>query len=186
MAENKGYNNITKNNQSNYEKIPGEPGWLTMIREAEERGDRLPGLKTDFDAIKKDISRIDSKINRLGKKHGDHSKKLSWLKKEKLEFQEELYCATVREKQLDEKLARNKIAYEIKTAGKTGYVQGVCECVAAIGEDHALGKKLLTEMKVTKDMARKFANPETFKTLEKGMFAPQPEQKQEHSRGRTK
>jgi hypothetical protein len=70
---------------------------------------------------------------------------------------------------------------EIETARKVGYVQGVCECVAAIGDDHALGKKLLTEMNVNKETAKKYANPETFKKLEKGIFAPQPEQKQEQS-----
>jgi len=75
----------------------------------------------------------------------------------------------------------NEKSREIETARKAGYVQGVCECVAAIGDNHVLGKKLLTEMKVTKDMAKKFATPETYKTLEKGIFAPQPEQKQEQS-----
>jgi hypothetical protein len=74
---------------------------------------------------------------------------------------------------------------EIEIARKAGYVQGVCECVAAIGDDRALGKKLLTEMNVTKDMARKYANPETFKKLEQGIFAPIPENKQEQSRGIT-
>jgi len=73
----------------------------------------------------------------------------------------------------------NEKSREIETARKTGYVQGVCECVAAIGDDHALGKKLLSEMHVTKEMAQKFANPETYKTLEKGIFAPKHEQKQE-------
>ena len=68
---------------------------------------------------------------------------------------------------------------EIEIARKAGYVQGVCECVAAIGEDHTLGKKLLSEMKVDKDMAKKYANPETFKTLEQGIFAQQPERKHE-------
>jgi len=70
---------------------------------------------------------------------------------------------------------------EIETARKAGYVQGVCECVAALGDDHVLGKKLLNEMKVDKEMAKKYANPETFKTLEKGIFAPQAEQKQEQT-----
>jgi hypothetical protein len=70
---------------------------------------------------------------------------------------------------------------EIETARKAGYVQGVCECVAAIGEDHSLGKKLLTEMNVNKETAKKYANPETFKKLEKGIFAPRPEHKQEQS-----
>jgi hypothetical protein len=59
---------------------------------------------------------------------------------------------------------------QLEIAAKTAYVQGVCECVAVIGDDHVLGKKLLSEMKVTKDMAKKFANPETYKTLEQGIF----------------
>jgi len=75
----------------------------------------------------------------------------------------------------------NEKSREIETARKAGYVQGVCECVAAIGDNHALGKKLLTEMHVTKDLARKYANPETFKTLEQGIFASKPEQKQEQN-----
>jgi len=76
---------------------------------------------------------------------------------------------------------QNEKSREIETARKTGYVQGVCECVAAIGDNHTLGKKLLTEMNVTKEMAKKFANPETFKNLEQGIFASKPEQKQEQT-----
>jgi len=72
---------------------------------------------------------------------------------------------------------------QIEVARKTGYVQGVCECVAAIGDDHALGKKLLTEMNVSRDMAKKFANPETFKQLEQGIFAQTQEQKLEQTQG---
>jgi len=75
----------------------------------------------------------------------------------------------------------NEKSREIETARKAGYVQGVCECAVAIGDDQPLAKKLLTEMKVTKDMARKFANPETFKTLEQGIFAPKKEQIQEQT-----
>jgi len=65
---------------------------------------------------------------------------------------------------------------EIEIARKAGYVQGVCECVSIVGDDQNLGKKLLTEMNVNKDTAKKFAKPETFKTLEQGVFAPEPEQ----------
>jgi len=75
----------------------------------------------------------------------------------------------------------NEKSREIETARKAGYVQGVCECVAAIGDDQALGKKLLTEMKVTKGMAKKYANPETYKTLEQGIFAQKKEQKREQN-----
>jgi hypothetical protein len=64
---------------------------------------------------------------------------------------------------------------------KAGYIQGVCECVAAIGDGYAFGKKLLSEMNVTKEMAKKYASPETYKALEQGIFAPQHEQKQEQT-----
>jgi hypothetical protein len=70
---------------------------------------------------------------------------------------------------------------QLETAKKTGYVQGVCECIAAIGDNHTLGKKRLSEMNVTKDMAKKYANPETYKTLEQGIFAPRHEQKLEQT-----
>jgi len=69
----------------------------------------------------------------------------------------------------------------IQLAKKAGYVQGVCECVAVLGDDHLLGKKLLTGMNVTRDMAKKFANPKTYKTLEQGIFAQKPEQKLEQT-----
>ena len=68
-------------------------------------------------------------------------------------------------------------------AHKAGYVQGVCECVAVVGEEKNLGKKLLTEMNVTKDMAKKYASPETYKTLEQGIFAQQ--QTLERTQGRS-
>jgi hypothetical protein len=71
----------------------------------------------------------------------------------------------------------SSLKQQLEIARKTGFVQGVCECVAVIGDDYNLGKKLLTEMNVTKDMAKKFANPETYKNLEQGIFA----QKQEHN-----
>jgi len=72
---------------------------------------------------------------------------------------------------------------QIETAKKMGYVQGVCECVAAVGDDYTLGKKLLTEMNVNIDMARKYANPEIFKKLEQGIFAQNQEHKLEQTQG---
>jgi len=72
---------------------------------------------------------------------------------------------------------------QIEAARKAGYVQGVCECVAAIGDDKTLGKKLLSEMHVTKDMAKKYAYPETYKVLEQGIFAPESKQEQQQSLG---
>jgi hypothetical protein len=73
---------------------------------------------------------------------------------------------------------------QLETARKAGYVQGVCECVAAVGNEQNMGKKLLSEMNVSKDLAKKFANPETFKTLEKGIFAQKQEQKLEQTHSR--
>jgi len=86
---------------------------------------------------------------------------------------------------------------QLETAQKTGYVQGVCESVLAFNNDENrkimteatmsfLSKKLLSEMNVTKDMAHKFASPETYKALEKCVFTPKQEQKleQTQSQGR--
>ena len=73
---------------------------------------------------------------------------------------------------------------QLETARKAGYVQGVCECVAVVGNEQNMGKKLLSEMQVTKDMAKKFANPETYKTLEQGIFAQKQEQKLEQTHSR--
>jgi len=75
------------------------------------------------------------------------------------------------------------IERRLETARKAGYVQGVCECVAVVGNEQNLGKKLLSEMKVDKEMAKRFASPETYKTLEKGIFAPTQEQKLEQTQG---
>ena len=72
---------------------------------------------------------------------------------------------------------------QLETARKAGYVQGVCECVAAVDKEHNIGKKLLSEMAVTKDMAKKFANPETYKTLEQGIFSQKQERKLEQTQG---
>jgi hypothetical protein len=86
---------------------------------------------------------------------------------------------------------------QVETAQKTGYVQGVCESVLAFNNDENrkimseatmtfLSKKLLSEMNVTKDMAQKFANPETYKALEQSVFVPKQEQQleQTQSQGR--
>jgi len=81
---------------------------------------------------------------------------------------------------------------QLETAQKTGYVQGVCESILAFNNDENrkimseatmsfLSKKLLSEMKVTKDMAQKFASPETYKALEQSVFAPKQEQKLEQT-----
>jgi hypothetical protein len=83
----------------------------------------------------------------------------------------------------------------LETAQKTGYVQGVCESVLAFNTDenrkimsdstmNFLSKKLLSEMNVTKDMAQKFAHPETYKALEHCVFAPKQEQYLEQTQSR--
>jgi len=79
--------------------------------------------------------------------------------------------ATVEEtfKPAQEKTNENE-APKIQLARKAGYIQGVCECVAAIGDDHTLGKKLLNEMNVTKDLAKKYANPRNLQSPRTGYF----------------
>jgi len=71
----------------------------------------------------------------------------------------------------------------LENARKVGHIQGVCECVAIVGNEQNMGKKLLTEMNVTKDMAKKYASPETYKKLEQGIFKQTPEQKLEQTQG---
>ena len=80
-------------------------------------------------------------------------------------------------------IPERQLADVISNARKTGYVQGVCECVAVVGNEQNMGKKLLSEMKVDKDMAKKYASPETYKTLEKGIFAQTQDQKLEQKQG---
>ena len=72
---------------------------------------------------------------------------------------------------------------QLEIARKTGYVQGVCECAAAVGRKQNLGKKLLAEMNVTRDMAKKYANPEVYKTLEQGIFSQKRKQSLEQTQG---
>jgi hypothetical protein len=77
-----------------------------------------------------------------------------------------------------------QLGKEIETAKKAGYVQGVCESVAAVGGEKNMAVKLLSEMNVNRDAAKKFANPQTYKTLEKSVFAQKQEQKLEQTRSR--
>jgi len=100
------------------------------------------------------------------------------------------------EKHFEEYLPTDR---QLETAQKTGYVQGVCESVLAFNTDENrkimseatmtfLSKKLLSEMNVTKDMALKFANPETYKALEQTVFAPKQQEQhleQTQSQGRS-
>jgi len=82
------------------------------------------------------------------------------------------------------KTSAQNFEQQLETARKTGYVQGVCECVAAVGSEKNMGTKLLSEMNINKDMAKKFASPETYKKLEQGIFAQKPGQKLEQTRSR--
>ena len=62
----------------------------------------------------------------------------------------------------------------IEAAKKAGYIQGICECIAAIAaivDNYAFCKKILTEMNITKDFAKEYANAETFKTLDTCIFS---------------
>ena len=123
------------------------------------------------EAVKKAYKDDDKKIGVLLNKYEAHERK-----KEKGTIKNFIEKAV---NYLPEKVGL--ISDQIALAKKMGYVQGVCECVAAIGDDHALGKKLLSEMNVTKDLAKKFASPETYKTLEHGIFAQKQEQKLEQT-----
>jgi hypothetical protein len=94
-----------------------------------------------------------------------------------------LYSLIEAEPAIKNQTQSQNIERQLETARKAGYVQGVCECVASVGNEQNVGKKLLSEMNVTKDMAKKFANPETYKTLEQGIFAQKQEQKLEQTQG---
>ena len=63
-----------------------------------------------------------------------------------------------------------------------GYVQGVCEAVVVIDKEYDMGKKVMAHMNVDKDMAKKYANPETFKKMDEGIFSQKNERKLEHKK----
>jgi hypothetical protein len=94
-----------------------------------------------------------------------------------------LYSLIEAEPSVKNQTPAQNIERQLETARKAGYVQGVCECVAVVGSEQNMGKKLLNEMNVTKDMAKKYANPETYKTLEKGIFSQKQDQKLEQKQG---
>jgi len=75
------------------------------------------------------------------------------------------------------------IERQLETANKAGYVQGVGDSILAIQKEQNMVKKLLTETEVTREMLQKYANPETFKKLEQGVFAQQQDQKIEQTQG---
>jgi len=71
---------------------------------------------------------------------------------------------------------------DIELAKRMGYVEGVCESVVSIGKEYEMGKKVMAEMNVTKEMAMKYANPKTYKAMEEGIFSQKNEQKIEKTR----
>jgi len=78
-----------------------------------------------------------------------------------------------------------KLAKKLLLAKKMGYVQGVCESAVSLGNETALAKKLLSDANVTRDLAQKYANPETFKKMEQGVFAQKREQQMQMQHGRS-
>jgi len=103
--------------------------------------------------------------------------------KDQVSIKNHLYSLIEAEPVIKNQTSAQNFDKQLETARKAGYVQGVCECVAAVGNEQNMGKKLLNEMNVTKDMAKKFANPETYKTLEQGIFAQKQEHLLEHTQG---
>jgi hypothetical protein len=72
---------------------------------------------------------------------------------------------------------------ELELAKRMGYVQGVCESVVIIGKEFEIGRKVMNRMNVTKEMAKKYAAPDTFKAMENGVFAQKQELKIGKKRG---
>jgi hypothetical protein len=85
--------------------------------------------------------------------------------------------------------SKENIMAEIKIEDREearGFVQGVCESAVIVAQkDKELSRKLLGELGVTKELSKKFAEPETFKALQKDVFAPpKVEREQTLERGR--
>jgi len=159
-----------KNNPEHKGRIELEKnGIIAILSRQRQQGDDEKWLLTGFDDNKK-IEEATEAIQTVIAQYS-RSPDFSGFRKQ--------VGAVVSSLQISHKTA--EMSREIEGARKAGYVQGVCECVAAIGDDYVLGKKLLTEMNVNKDIAKKFANPETYKKLEQGIFAPKPEQIQEQT-----
>jgi len=118
--------------------------------------------------------------------------KLSKICDEAKEYRREFLMDILSAQKKESMESDTKFDSKNNVAQKTGYVQGVCESVLAFNTDEnrkimseatmsLLSKKILTEMNVTKDMAQKFANPETYKALEQFVFAPKQEQRLEQT-----
>jgi hypothetical protein len=158
-----------------------EPGKLTLI---DPRKDEAIEIAGKFDN-KPFLTQLNDSL--LSKKY-DHVTDVYAIWGVAKSDYSALYALQINEhkpaNRIDYQEKKGPLDHQIEIARKTGYVQGVCECVAAIGDDHTLGKKLLTEMNVTKDIAKSFANPETFKAMEQGIFAMKPEQTLVQTHGR--
>ena len=87
-----------------------------------------------------------------------------------------LYSLIEAEPSVKNQNAAQNFERQLELARKTGYIQGVCESVATINNEQNMGKKLLSEMNVTKNMAKKYASTEIYKTLEKSIYSHKAEQ----------
>jgi hypothetical protein len=68
-----------------------------------------------------------------------------------------------------------------------GYVDGICECANIVKQkDLPLAGSMLKDLRITKELAQKYAKPETFNEMKKDIYAPKIEQKLErnNTRGR--
>jgi len=124
-------------------------GIIAIVSKQRYQGDNEQWVLTGFD--KKENKEAADTIRKVISRYGYTPEFL---------FLEKQVGAVVSSIQVSQQL--NEKSREIETARKAGYVQGVCECVAAIGGDQALGKKLLTEMKVQKTWRK---NTQTLKLL---------------------
>ena len=171
--------------------IKESPGRMDIFDKKTGEGSVLLG---DFDrsAIKKDLTEsfkdwhgdwdieINDIVHHVFKQRKEENNVYKNITRQEAVIDLELEAHYNKQQQKAEFSSSQDFMDTVQLAKKAGYVQGVFECVAAIGDDHTLGKKLLSEMNVTKDTAKKFANSETFKALEQGIFAPQQQLEQTH------
>ena len=169
--------------------VAESPGKITFFDNAKKEGISISGSSIDGAAIKKDMAEY-FKNFAFSPIRADITQ---YISQQQLK-DNNAYKGTIIERlnnaaltvqsgqQKDSSHEQKDFKHQIETAEKTGYVQGVCECVAVVsGHNKDMGIKLLSEMHVTKDMAKKFANPATFKAMEQNIFAPKPAQKLEQT-----
>ncbi|GAB6391805.1 MAG: hypothetical protein MdMp014T_1178 [Treponematales bacterium] len=119
----------------------------------------------------KDFAKSIEKQGRLSRREADKQ-----IRKWKREQQEK----ENKQRRVEEQTQQRENGQDIALARKAGYVQGVCECALVVSKDKMLTKKLLSEMGVTRDMAQKFAKPETFKEMEQSVYVQKNERSLEH------